>query len=81
MADNNENVSLTDMETENPVNVELSQTESMIMSGVNAKSTPTVSKVSLDDLFNFMKAQEVNLNAKFDEAVSYTHLDVYKRQA
>ena len=115
MADNDESVSLTDTET-----------ESMIMSGVNAKSTPTISKVSLDDLFQLMKAQNNNLNAKFDEqsvkfnekfdevkneikrqnfnfdkqineinaryeniqeqiveavsAVSYTHLDVYKRQ-
>ena len=75
---NNEDVSLTDIETESSVNVEVSETESMIMSEVNAKSTPTVSKVSLDDLFNFMKAQDVknesrlteinsNFNAKFEE--------------
>ena len=55
MADNNESVSLNDTET-----------ESMIMSGVNAKSIPTINKVSLDDLFQLMKVQSNELNAKFD---------------
>ena len=43
----------------NEVNQENTLTESIIMSGINAESTPTVSKVekvSNDDLFNFMKA-------------------------
>ena len=76
--DNDENVSFTESNIEGQINSDLSETESMIMSGVNAKLTPTVSKVSLDDLFNFMKAQDVknesrlneinsNLNAKLDE--------------
>ena len=56
MADNNESVNLNDTET-----------ESMIVSGVNAKSTPIISKVSLDDLFQLMKVQSNELNAKFDE--------------
>ena len=50
---NNESVSLTDIVNESQINVELSVTESQIMSeGIHSTPVP----------------------------VSYTHLDVYKRQ-
>ena len=62
-------------------------TESIIMSEAEANSTPVVNnKVSLEELFQLMKIQNNELreqNIKFDvkfDAVSYTHLDVYKRQ-
>ena len=57
----------------NDINQE-NTTESMIMSGINAESTPTVSRVeklSLDDLFNFMKANfsevKSDCDVKFDK--------------
>ena len=59
MADNNESANLNETET-----------ESMIMMGVNAKSTLTSSKVSLDDLFQLMKIQSNELNERFNEQKS-----------
>ena len=51
------------------INQEISLTESIAMSKASAVSTPTVSrveKVSLDDLFNLMKANFSEQNHKFD---------------
>ena len=112
MADNNENVSLTDIENESQMNIELSGTESKIMSeGIH--STPVLIKKSeendmmkmmqllfneqsvkwnkFDEKFNKfdvmlnkfdvkLDEQKSNSNLKYDKTVSYTHLDVYKRQ-
>ena len=67
---NDENVSLTDIETGSSVNVEVSETESMNMNEINAESTRTVSRVqklSLDDIFNFMKAQDVKNESRLTE--------------
>ena len=53
MAENNESVDLND-----------TATESVIMNGIVANSTPVGSKVSLDDLFQLMKSQSHELNVK-----------------
>ena len=35
----------------------------------------------VEDVLNAMNMEEVKVTSTVDEAVSYTHLDVYKRQA
>ena len=76
MANLNENISITDSQN--------SITESLIMSeGVH--STPVTNKKTDDnDMIKIMQMllnEKFNkLDMKFDEPVSYTHLDVYKRQ-
>ena len=75
MADSHETVSVTDSVDESQISV----TESQIMNeGVH--STPVPSKKVEDN--DMMSMMQLLLN-KFDmntSAVSYTHLDVYKRQ-
>ena len=59
-------------------------TGSIIIDNAEAQSTPVVIKtnikekeLSLDNIFDFMK---VNFSKQSNDSVSYTHLDVYKRQ-
>ena len=54
--------------------------EELIINNAEAKSTPVVTKIkekeySMDDIFNFIRAMSDDI-----KPVSYTHLDVYKRQ-
>ena len=64
MANDSESISLNVNES---VNLNDTGRESVIMSGVTANSTPTSSKVSLDDLFQLMKIQSSELDAKFNK--------------
>ena len=54
-------------------NNESSFTESIIMSNVEAESTPTTTRVrelSMDDIFNLMKTMSDNMNSNFNEVNS-----------
>ena len=75
MADNDENVSLTDIETESQINSDLCETESRLMEGVTSQSTPTpVKKDDSNDIINMMKflmeKQNIMISNKFEEVNS-----------
>ena len=64
MANDSESINLNVNES---MNLNDTGTESVIMNGVTANSTPVGNKVSLDDMFQLMKSQSHELNVKFDE--------------
>ena len=51
------------------INLENTLTESMIMSNVEAQSTPTTTRVkelSMDDMFNLIRTMFENINSNFN---------------